>query len=62
MKRRGQLAAAVSCGLAAAMWTIGAVAALSAGVEGVSAVLLVVCAGVWIGAFRVNLRGYLKGT
>lgn len=60
MKRRGQLAAAVSCGLAAAVWTIGTIAALSAGVEGVSAALLVLCAGVWIGAFAVNLRRYLK--
>ncbi len=62
MRRRAQLIAAVSCGLAAAMWTIGAVVALSAGVEGVSAALLVVCAGVWIAAFLVNLRRYLKGT
>ena len=60
MKRRGQLVAAVSCGLAAAVWTIGAIAALSSGVEGVSATLLVLCAGVWIGAFCVNLRRYFR--
>lgn len=53
--------AAVCCGLAAAMWTIGAVAALSAGADGVSAALLVLCAGVWIGAFVVQLRRYFKG-
>lgn len=58
MKRKQQLLAAVLCGVAAAVWTIGTILAVCFGVGGVSAALLVLCAVVWIAAFLVNLHRY----